>query len=145
MYKLLFLCVVSFVLKCDFPQVEKSTDWERFFSAIQEVETGGHPDPSKAVGDGGKSLGPYQIGHAYWTDSRMEGDYNQVSSIVYSRQVMMAYWRRYVPKAVESKNWEILARVHNGGPKGHLKKATVAYWKKVSKILQGGSSHDGQN
>jgi hypothetical protein len=48
---------------------------------------------------------------------------------------MLAYFARYAPKALESKDWQTLARVHNGGPKGHTKKATLGYWAKVQKEL----------
>jgi hypothetical protein len=48
---------------------------------------------------------------------------------------MLAYFARYAPKALEMKDWETLARVHNGGPKGHTKKATLGYWAKVQKEM----------
>ena len=34
--------------------------------AVGQVESGGNPH---AVGDGGRSLGPYQITSAYWADA----------------------------------------------------------------------------
>ena len=49
---------------------------------------------------------------------------------------MIAYWKRYCPKAFEAGDWETLARVHNGGPKGHTKKATLKYWEKVKNRME---------
>ena len=114
-------------------------DSEPILDAIERVETGGHADPANAVGDGGKALGPMQIHRVYWADA-VEHDptlvangetYQSVRDRTYARRVVMAYWSRY------AKSWtsEELARIHNGGPKGHAKRATLGYWAKVKKAL----------
>ena len=113
-------------------------DTRKFLDAVRRVETGGLPNAGKgAVGDKGASIGPYQIQRAYHADARMKsGKYEDCSaSHVYSEQTMLAYFARYAPKALESKDWQTLARVHNGGPKGHTKKATLGYWAKVQKEM----------
>jgi len=113
-------------------------DTRKFLDAIRRVETGGLPNAGKgAVGDKGASIGPYQIQRAYHADARMKaGRYEDCSANhAYSEQTMLAYFARYAPKALESKDWETLARMHNGGPKGHTKKATLGYWAKVQKEL----------
>lgn len=113
-------------------------DTRKFLDAIRRVETGGLPNAGKgAVGDKGASIGPYQIQRAYHADARMKsGKYEDCSaSHAYSEQTMLAYFARYAPKALESKDWQTLARVHNGGPKGHTKKATLGYWAKVQKEM----------
>lgn len=113
-------------------------DTRKFLDAIRRVETGGLPNAGKgAVGDKGASIGPYQIQKGYWSDARMKsGKYEDCSaSHAYSEQTMLAYFARYAPKALESKDWQTLARVHNGGPKGHTKKATLGYWAKVKKEM----------
>jgi len=103
--------------------------------AIEKVETGGQRDPANAIGDGGKALGPMQIHRVYWLDA-VDHDpslvangetYDSVRDRAYARRVVMAYWSRY------AKSWdsETLARIHNGGPKGHRKAATLGYWAKV--------------
>ena len=107
--------------------------------AIERVETGGHRDPANAVGDGGKALGPMQIHRVYWQDAVQfdpslvaNGEtYQSVRDRTYARRVVMAYWSRY------AKSWdsETLARIHNGGPKGHVKRATLGYWAKVKAKL----------
>jgi len=109
--------------------------------AIERVETGGHRDPANAIGDGGKALGPLQIHRVYWADA-VEHDkslvangetYDNVRCRVYARRVVMAYWNRYAP----SYDAQTLARIHNGGPKGHVRKATLGYWAKVKAKLRG--------
>jgi hypothetical protein len=48
---------------------------------------------------------------------------------------VVAYLHRYGKKALADKDYEKLARIHNGGPRGHTKSATVKYWRKVEKAL----------
>jgi len=120
------------------PMVTKANTERDFFDAIRRVETGGMPDQGRyAVGDNGKSIGPYQIQRAYWQDARMkDGRYGDcLADHVYSERTMRAYFQRYAPKALAAGDWETLARIHNGGPKGHTKKATEAYWLKVKKEM----------
>ncbi len=112
------------------------------FLAILAVE--GWEGPG-SVGKAGER-GPYQITQAYWTDAkkqlRKEGytyelDYKkQVEIAGISSMVMRAYWRRYCKQAVVSLDLEVLARTHNGGPKGARKRSTLKYWKKVKKELE---------
>jgi len=110
-------------------------DTQRFLDAIKRVETGAGSGLG-VVGDNGKALGPMQIHKVYWIDSRVSGLYEQCgTSREYSDKVVLAYMQRYAPRALAEKNWETLARIHNGGPKGHQKKATVGYWNKVKKEM----------
>ena len=121
-----------------FAQRPIDKDTRVFLDAIRRVETGGLPNAGKgAVGDKGASIGPYQIQRAYHADARMKaGRYEDCSTdATYAEQTVLAYFARYAPKALESKDWETLARVHNGGPKGHTKKATLGYWAKVQKEM----------
>lgn len=104
-----------------------------FFYALSEVESG-HDD--NAVGDGGASIGRYQIQRPYWIDSRIPGKYEQVKDRFYAERVMRAYWKRYCPDAYRNRDYEIMARIHNGGPRGHKKKATLPYWDKVRKAME---------
>jgi hypothetical protein len=110
------------------------------FEAIRQVETGGETNPEASNGDGGASIGPYQIQRSYWSDA-VDHDpslvangqtYQNVRDAAYAERVILAYWSRY------AKSWdnETLARIHNGGPKGHRKAATLKYWAKVQKELR---------
>jgi hypothetical protein len=110
------------------------------FEAIRQVETGGETNPEASNGDGGASIGPYQIQKGYWSDAVKHDPslvangetYQSVRNRAYAERVMLAYWDKYTP------NWsyETLSRIHNGGPKGHRKSSTKIYWAKVQKELQ---------
>lgn len=119
-------------------------DMRAFFNAIQQVETGGETDPSRAVGDNGKSLGWYQIGRAYWIDATqfdrsIGGEYQDVTNRRYAERVMMAYFKRYAREALAARDWERLARLHNGGPRGPDRRSTLEYWHKVQAALRSNS------
>ena len=102
---------------------------ESFWRALHIVETSGRTGP--IVGDGGKALGPLQIHKSYHADSRVAGDYSRVADLGYAKRVATAYFKRYAPQAWAAGDVETLARVHNGGPRGHLKAATKGYAAKV--------------
>jgi hypothetical protein len=104
--------------------------------AIRTVETGGHRNGGRdAVGDDGLALGPYQIHRAYFVDSGVAGRYEEVRNPDFSRRVVVAYWKRWCPAALESCEAEVLARVHNGGPAGARRSRTLAFWRKVEREL----------
>lgn len=128
------------------PPSDFNTD--RILNAIRQVETGGESDPANAVGDGGKSIGPFQIGRAYWIDAleydpSIGGEYTDCKDEAYARRVVVAYLSRYC------KVWtnENVARIHNGGgailKKRNSKSAkerkawdnTTRYWSKVQRHL----------
>lgn len=109
--------------------------WDEFFAAIAQVESGGDDN---AIGDDGWSRGRYQIREAYWLDSGTRWEYPiDAKSPTICRDVMYRYWCRYCPVAVFSTppDWETMARVHNGGPRGAEKTATIEYWRKVEAVL----------
>jgi len=105
-----------------------------FFAALHQVETGGALGAT--LGDNGKALGPLQIHRAYHADSRVGGDYARCADLEYSKKVVNAYLKRYAPAAWESGDVATLARIHNGGPKGHLKPATLKYSQKVLRVIK---------
>jgi len=105
---------------------------DSFWRAIHLVETSGRTGP--ILGDGGRALGPLQIHKSYHSDSRMAGDYSRVAELDYSKRVATAYLKRYAPAAWAAGDVETLARVHNGGPRGHLKQATKGYAAKVKAL-----------
>jgi hypothetical protein len=112
-----------------------ATDLRPLLDAIRAVETGGHPNPAKAVGDGGRSLGPYQISRQYWRDSGVRGRYQWVRNRAYAERVMIAYWQRHCPGALAKPDWQTLARVHNGGPDGSRVRQTRDYWHRVRRQM----------
>jgi hypothetical protein len=112
------------------------------FEAIRSVETGRMAQPRDAVGDGGRSIGPYQISRAYWADSGVRGDWRWCKDRQYAEAVVLAFWMRYCPEALRRGDIETLVRVHNGGPQGHRKAATLPYWKKIQvRVIQKSKAH----
>ena len=114
-------------------------DPDPILDAIRKTETGGEKDPRNAVGDGGKAIGPFQIHYSYWKDAvqfdpSIGGTYQDCRDEEYARRIVLAYWTRYAP------DWkfETLARTHNGGPKGSVRKSTVKYWARVQRNLPNG-------
>jgi hypothetical protein len=113
---------------------------ERFFKAIHQVESSGRT--GKIVGDNGRANGAFQIHREYFNDavefdkSLKGSDYSKVDDVGFAKRVITAYLKKYVPKAVSTNDYETLARVHNGGPKGYTNPNTVKYWKKVQKYLK---------
>ena len=105
-----------------------------FFRALHVVETSGRTGP--IIGDNGRALGPLQIHRAYHADSRVAGDYSRVADLDYSKRVVTAYLQRYAPAAWAAGDVVTLARIHNGGPRGHLKPATKAYGDKVARLTK---------
>jgi hypothetical protein len=100
-----------------------------FWRALHLVETSGRTGP--IVGDQGRALGPLQIHRGYHQDSQVAGDYSRLADLNYSVRVATAYLKRYAPEAWAAGDIETLARVHNGGPRGHLKPATKGYGARV--------------
>jgi len=113
------------------------------------VETGGERDPENAVGDGGASIGPYQIMWVYWFDAQQydpslssNGNNYQnckgPGSYQYSERVIQAYMDRYATRSRlgHTATNEDIARIHNGGHNGYKKSSTLAYWQKVERHLQ---------
>ena len=108
-----------------------------FLDALAQVESSGKDD---AVGDNGKAIGRMQIWEIYWKDAmakcpKIGGTYQDCTSKVYAERIVVAYLLRYAPNAVASKDWQTLARIHNGGPRGATKAATRGYWVKVRREM----------
>ena len=104
-----------------------------FFRALHAVETGGRK--GAVLGDRGRALGPLQIHYGYWLDSGVPGRYEDCADYGYSCRVVNAYLRAYAPRAVKRRDYQTLARVHNGGPDGARKTAAKQYWRKVKACL----------
>ena len=121
------------------PQVELNAQQTKLINAIIQVESSGKDD---AVGDNGKAIGCLQIWKPYWLDaterSNIGGKHTDCFKRDYAVRIFDAYMNRYAGSAWQSQsafNPEFVARIHNGGPKGYKKTATVKYWKKVKILL----------
>jgi hypothetical protein len=94
--------------------------------------------PGQPWGDDNTSYGPYQISLAYFVDANIASPSLWPLSLAdphLSEQTMFAYWARYCPQALLEHNYEVLARVHNGGPRGAQKASTLRYWEWVQAYM----------
>lgn len=140
------LSLISCMFASSTPRLYTMTE---ALAAVRQVETGGEPNGGiGSVGDNGNALGPFQIWRGYHTDAAERdstlNDYQScLTSLDYSERVVKAYWGRYAKAAAGRlrrgkgtlADVERVSRIHNGGPKGHKKKATEEYWRKVRKEL----------
>ena len=139
---------------------EQPITWDDALCAIRQVESGGCPREGRgAEGDyrtiNGKrvamALGPFQVWEVYHTDAAerdksLTGYSRCKESMEYSRRVVAAYMKRYArapyDRLVAGKgtlaDLEVVARIHNGGPRGATsrRKATDSYWSRVSEIYR---------
>jgi hypothetical protein len=127
--------------------------------AIRQEESRGasHPPAGDCGSPWGPSLGPYQIGWAYWADAGTGIPYAKVQDATVCRRVIVAYWRRWCPKALQAVSHqrsgisgsalrsgalryaeqsqrsalETLARFHNGGPGAWKSNDAAAYARRV--------------
>ena len=108
----------------------------RLLAAIRQVESAGN---DRAVGDAGRSLGPYQITLAYWLDAgRSSATYHRdVWSPAISALTVRAYWRRYCPSTLAAGNWRVLAAVHNAGPGAGRRAQSPEYVRRIRRAMRG--------
>lgn len=116
--------------------VSPPNNHDKLLDAIEMVESSGRGEATPD-GDNGRAIGPMQIHESYHGDAvahdkTLGGTYQDCRRSAYARKVVLAYWDRYAPSGASD---EVLARIHNGGPKGHKKKATLSYWNKIQKYL----------
>ena len=114
--------------------------WSRedILAAIRFVESSDRDDVPD--GDDGLAIGPFQIHRVYWEDAvafepGLAGTYQDCRRRDYAERVVAAYMRRYAPTAWEIGDGETIARVHNGGPTGASKRATLGYVRPVRERL----------
>jgi hypothetical protein len=112
---------------------------ESFWRALHQVESGGRH--GRILGDyvngQPQALGPLQLHRGFHRDSNVPGPFERVADLSYARRVATAYYRRYAPEAWERGDVVVLARIHQGGPRGHHKAATLAYSRKVLAAMGG--------
>ena len=121
-----------------FSEVEElRSELRPLLDALAIVESNNN---DKAVGDGGRAIGRYQIWRVYWYDAtehcpEIGGTYQDVTSKDYAERIIASYLHRYAKEAIERNDFEKLSRIHNGGPSGHKRRATEKYWAKVKSHL----------
>lgn len=123
----LTLIILFFCFGC-----KKADPIEQLLPALAQVESGGNP---RAVGDGKKAVGLYQIWPIYVADvNRIAGKKYTLADRydpIESAQMVRIYLKHYG----RGKSIIDMARIHCGGPNGHRKEATKKYGEKVKKVL----------
>ncbi|MCK9253970.1 MAG: transglycosylase SLT domain-containing protein [Clostridiales bacterium] len=106
----------------------------KLIAALIVVESGGDP---AAVGDSGRALGCLQI------HPDVVQDVNRIYGTQYHHAAAMT--PRHAKRIAElyllavagcGASAERMARVWNGGPRGHRKPETVSYWLKVQAVMR---------
>ena len=109
-------------------------------AAIATVESNTN---DRAVGDGGKAFGRYQIWAIYVKDvNRIAGTcfshkdaHNPEKAACMTKIYLTHYAKVYERKTGKKASAEVLCRIHNGGPDGWRKPATAGYWKKCRRAM----------
>ena len=115
---------------------KKPVNLKTFLNALHQVESGGKL--GRIVGDHGKALGPLQIHREYWNDVKniVGGKYENVEDLNYAKNTVIKYFLKYAKEALQNGDWEKLARIHNGGPRGDKNPKTLGYWERVKRHLK---------
>jgi hypothetical protein len=94
------------------------------------------------VGDNGKAYGQYQIHKCYVDDVNRVYKTNYTHEDAFDRKkariMVDLYLKHYCSqkRLGRTPTFEDAARIHNGGPNGHKKDATIKYAKKFKANLQ---------
>ena len=105
----------------------------RLLDALRQAESGGN---DRAVGDGGKSRGPYQVQRAYWREAVAETDaadwsYDKwVGNPDRAGYVVYLHWCKVCPAALRAGDCELLARCHRL-PNAPFRADNENYWRRV--------------
>jgi hypothetical protein len=126
---LLFLVVVCFSLSLDAKIIPLDSN---FVNIIGQIESNNNDN---AVGDKGKSISRYQIQRAAFIDAKqfdksIKFKYESLTNQANALKVMTAYLNRYAQQAILRRDYQTLARIWTGGPKGNKKQVTLKYWRK---------------
>lgn len=124
---------MKYILSFLFVLSVNAANMDDFFVALAKVESSNNP---RAINKKENALGIYQIRLAYYKDSNVRGKHTDVYNPVIAKQVVLAYFQRYEPKALKNNDFETLARCHNGGCGWRKNKSlTDNYWNKIKKNL----------
>ena len=133
------------------PYADRRFPDDRLLNAIRKVESADGarvygdwvPGRSRANRANARAWGPYQqhMDHVEDSNRIMGTSYTSADRLdeAKSRAMSRAYMAHYGYWKVPGRNPtdEQLARIHNGGPKGFRNPATVQYWHKVWRALNG--------
>lgn len=115
-----------------------AVDLDRLIPALIAVESNGR---DSAVGDNGRAKGALQIWQVVVTDVNRAYGTRYTHDDAFVREHAVAICKMYLaiyctPERLgRTPTLADAARIWNGGPSGHKKSATLAYWQKVQKHL----------
>ena len=136
-YGIIVLTLLTIVATLEGFEVGEASRHVKLLAAMCEVESNGDCSKVGKVGE----LGCYQIRECFWIDALehdpdIGGEYEDVIDREYAEKVIYAFWDRYATEERLGRpvTDEDRARMHNGGPNGYKKTATVKYWNKIKAI-----------
>ena len=114
--------------------------WEVSIDVLCKVESNNDP---KAVGDNGKALGILQIwktyiddvNRIYKTSYKHSDALNPELAKEITKKYLAFYGKLYEKRTGKPITYEILAKIHNGGPAGYKNPNTNKYWTKVQAYI----------
>ena len=135
MKKTIIIAVMLFSM-VSFAQESISERVEVLIPALIQVESGGD---WKAIGDKGKAYGGLQLWKIYIKDvnriARTNYTHNDAFDEEKAKEIvriyLINYGKRYERLTGKTATYEVLSRIHNGGPNGWKKESTIKYWNKV--------------
>lgn len=114
-------------------------EWNVLLTALSTVESNGRTNIRVLDTNGKYSYGCLQIQDLYLADSglgyKLEDLYSKDISFAVAKAYLTRYGRSYERRTGKVATYEVLARIHNGGPRGGERTATEGYWKKVKAAL----------
>ena len=114
-------------------------DWTAFLNVISLVESDGNETVAITDVNGRRSVGCLQIQQPYLTDSKLNYTLEDMKDKVKAYEVAKAYLQRYgaayTRRTGKVATFEVLARIHNGGPKGAERAVTLPYIEKVKEKM----------
>ena len=136
-------CVIEDTISPEIVSSKTQTDWEIFVEAVIQVESGGN---DSAYNKKEKAAGCLQIRPIM---------VREVNRVLRKNDIMFSYtmedrWNREMSiemfdimaeqvecclDLTQMEFFEIVARKWNGGPRGHKKKSTQAYWERIKNQL----------
>jgi hypothetical protein len=137
-----FIITTGFIISFGFTAVASTfTPSNNLINAMIQVESEGN---GLAIGDKGKAYGCLQlwntyiqdVNRIYKTSYRHKDAFNRKTAIEITKKYLEFYGKEYYKQTGKKPTAEVFARIHNGGPSGYKKTATLDYWKKVKKELK---------
>lgn len=138
-----FLIIAMMVMCFNIVSVAQQSISDRINALIPILITVESNGREKVVGDSGKAKGVLQIHEIYVKDVNRiyktafshDDTFDRNKAIIITRLYLTHYGKCYEQKTGNTATFEVLSRIHNGGPIGYLKKSTDKHWNKISLLI----------